>query len=76
MDELWNKCGSTDLEPSKYWLLKPFEPGLKKSDTSTPCADRNFDDYKNTSTHKFGPFQITYDIYGPEKLDIEKAERI
>ena len=76
VDENFNKCGEAKFDRSKFWLYKPFEPGLRKSDTNNPCRDRKYDEFKTTQTHKFGPFEISYDLYGPEWLDIDAAEKI
>ena len=67
VDHIMNNCGEACMDPSKYWLYKLFEPGLEKSETNTPCADRKYDDYKNTPTHGFGPIKMTLDLYGPHK---------
>ena len=74
VDHVMNNCGEACMDPSKYWLYKLFEPGLEKSDTNTPCADRNYDDYKNTPTHGFGPIKMTLDLYGPHKEAHEAQE--
>ena len=69
------------MDPSKYWLYKLFEWGLEKSDTNTPCADRNYTVYKNTPTHGFGPITMTLDLYGPspqkmlEEIENERAQK-
>lgn len=67
VDHIMNNCGEACMDPSKFWLYKLFEPGLEKSETNTPCADRKYDDYKNTPTHGFGPVKMTLDLYGPHK---------
>merc|ERR1719238_792678 len=67
VDHVMNNCGEACMDPSKYWLYKLFEPGLEKSETNTPCADRKYDDYKDTPTHGFGPIKMTLDLYGPHK---------
>ena len=45
VDHIFNNCGEACMDPSKYWLYKLFEPGLEKSDTNTPCADRQYTNY-------------------------------
>ena len=67
VDHIMNNCGEACMDPSKFWLYKLFEPGLEKSQTETPCADRKYDDYKGTPTHGFGPVKMTLDLYGPHK---------
>merc|ERR1712070_601844 len=67
VDHIMNNCGEACMDPSKFWLYKLFEPGLEKSETNTPCADRKYDDYKDTPTHGFGPVKMTLDLYGPHK---------
>ena len=67
VDHIFNNCGEACMDPSKFWLYKLFEPGLEKSDTNTPCADRQYTDYQNTPTHGFGPVKMTLDLYAPTK---------
>ena len=65
VDHTFNHCGEACMNPKQYWLYKIFEPGLEKSRTNTPCADRNYTVYKNTPTHGFGPVKMTLDLYDP-----------
>ena len=74
VDHIFNNCGEACMLPSKFWIYKLFEPGLEKSETNTPCADREYTDYKNTPTHGFGPIKMTLDMYGPTKKDEDEVE--
>ena len=67
VDHIFNNCGEVSMEPSKFWIYKLFEPGLEKSTTITPCADREYTEYKNTPTHGFGPLKMRFDIYAHKK---------
>eukprot|EP00296_Roombia_truncata_P009777 JP448410.1.p2 GENE.JP448410.1~~JP448410.1.p2 ORF type:complete len:65 (+),score=24.62 JP448410.1:199-393(+) len=62
-----NKCGENCMKDSDYWKYKPFEWGLHKADTNTPCADRSFGVYNGTVTHGFGPIKMTLDLYNPNE---------
>ena len=73
VDHIFNNCGEACMLPSKYWIYKLFEPGLEKSTTNTPCADREYTEYENTPTHGFGPVKMTLDLYAKKK-DEEEAE--
>ena len=65
VDHTFNNCGEACMDPKKFWIYKIFEPGLEKSTTNTPCADRNYTDYRNTPTHGVWPITMTLDLYGP-----------
>ena len=67
VDYVFNNCGEACMDPSMFWMYKVFEPGLEKSDTNTPCADRNFTVYKNTPTHSFPwpQLAVTLDLFAP-----------
>ena len=73
VDHVFNNCGEACMAPSKFWIYKLFEPGLEKSTTNTPCADREFTEYENTPTHGFGPIKMTLDLYAKKK-DLEVGE--
>lgn len=51
------------MKPSNFWIFKIFEPGLEKSISNTPCADRGYTDYKGTPTHGVPPITMTLDMY-------------
>ena len=65
VDHVFNNCGEACMDPNKFWIYKIFEPGLEKSETNTPCADRDYTEYKNTPTHGVWPVTMTLDLYGP-----------
>ena len=67
VDHIFNNCGEACMDPKKFWIYKIFEPGLEKSETNTPCADREYTTYVNTPTHGFGPIKMTLDLYSPKK---------
>ena len=64
VDRIFNNCGEILIDPKLFWFYKLFEPGLTKSETNTPCADREFTVLKNT-THGIGPIKMTLDLYAP-----------
>ena len=71
VDHIFNNCGEACMDPSKFWIYKLFEPGLEKSKTNTPCADRDYTVYKSTPTHGVYPITMTLDLYAPTPKDIE-----
>ena len=55
VDHIFNNCGEACMDPKKFWIYKVFEPGLEKSETETPCADRKYTVYESTPTHGVWP---------------------
>jgi hypothetical protein len=53
------------MDPADYDLYKKFEPGLEKTNSSTPCLDLKYPKYVETVTHGFGTVKMTLDIYDP-----------
>ena len=79
VDHIFNNCGEACMDPKKFWIYKIFEPGLEKSTTNTPCADRKYTVYKNTPTHGVWPVTMTLDLYAPtpsEEVIVEEAEQL
>jgi hypothetical protein len=76
VDHMFNNCGEACMDPKHYWIFKIFEPGLEKSETNTPCADRNYTDYKNTPTHGVFPFSLTLDLYAPTPKSTLQSEPV
>merc|ERR1719231_1449560 len=71
VDHTFNNCGEACMKPSNFSIYKIFEPGLEKSETNTPCADRNYTDYVNTPTHGVWPITMTLDLYAPTKDQVD-----
>ena len=79
VDHIFNNCGEACMDPKKFWIYKIFEPGLEKSTTNTPCADRKYTVYKNTPTHGVWPVTMTLDLYAPtpsEEAVVEESEKL
>lgn len=72
--KLFNNCGESCILPEDFKKYKLFEPGLTLADTNTPCFDRNYTQYLETTTHgEQGPVQATLDMYGPADAKDAKA---
>lgn len=65
IDTRHNSCGECCMDPADYDLYKKFEPGLEKTNSSTPCLDLKYPKYVETVTHGFGTVKMTLDIYDP-----------
>lgn len=72
IDPIMNFCGECCMEPKWFYLYKVFEWTLKKAETNSPCADRNYTLYKSTPTHGVWPVTMTLDLYDVTQKELKK----
>lgn len=75
VDHSHNMCGECCMDPKDFWKYHLFEPGLKKANSSSPCADLKYGGYDSTVTHGFLNFKMTLDLYKytGDAVEVENA---
>uniref|UniRef100_A0A7S3FVB6 Uncharacterized protein n=1 Tax=Strombidium rassoulzadegani TaxID=1082188 RepID=A0A7S3FVB6_9SPIT len=69
VDHIFNMCGESCVEESKYWLYKLFEIGMHKADNNTQnvCEGLGYGNYHETEVHGIpGIISIAVDLYKPD----------